>query len=553
MAYNFFSQMQGPSIPVNLFADNYSKGVGVADATNPYVQAVEGVMKGIEQGQTIVANDQNAEIRQNQIDRLPVTNAIQDENLAQERQTTQLNDLKLKVAQGTEEETLAAEKAKLSEEAYRLDQLKAIREKSAQFSQAYQEAATPELKKQLIFSGQYNDVFAANPSLYKQAVTNPAVFNTFNPEEQQAISLNIGKREVKDSVQAAAQKDQPAFLQAQENWKNSSLQKDLAVATGINDPVALAKKVEIVPTGYYEIGDDGKIATNAPGFTGVPGRSVRDYKRNPNYDPNLKTYEAIIDGRRVLGGIDPTEQKTFTTLRSKLPLHDGTVLQQRTQQLEGQAKAANQQSRQSPQATQQNTQADAQTQQRERSFGTGQTADVTTSTEAPITAEQSTVQEAFNLSRADVIPLREPLDSLKGLAKRYVTDPAYRDSVALETSKSQIINDLSSTVAGLEFDKSPVLKSKYTQEKVDQYNKSIEAFQGGSFIDIGFNSEWMNALKISDPKGLYLKDRKPALVLQFEGLYQKLLIQENKRQNLPNNQAQSTKTTNDFLASVRAR
>lgn len=553
MAYNFFSQMQGPSIPVNLFADNYSKGVGVADATNPYVQAVEGVMKGIEQGQTIVANDQNAEIRQNQIDRLPVTNAIQDENLAQERQTTQLNDLKLKVAQGTEEETLAAEKAKLSEEAYRLDQLKAIREKSAQFSQAYQEAATPELKKQLIFSGQYNDVFAANPSLYKQAVTNPAVFNTFKPEEQQAISLNIGKREVKDSVQAAAQKDQPAFLQAQENWKNSSLQKDLAVATGINDPVALAKKVEIVPTGYYEIGDDGKIATNAPGFTGVPGRSVRDYKRNPNYDPNLKTYEAIIDGRRVLGGIDPTEQKIATTLKSKLPLHDGTVLQQQTQSLEGRAKAASQQSRQATASAQQNTDTSPETQAREKSFGLGQTEETPSTEEAPITQEQATVQEAFNLTKADVIPLREPLDSLKNLAKQYVVNPSFRDSTALETSKTQIINDLSDTVAGLEFDKSPVLKSKYTQEKVDQYNKSIESFQNGSFIDVGFSTEWMNALKISDPKGLYLKDRKPALILQFNGLYQKLLIQENKRQNLPTNQAQSAKSTNDFLASIRAR
>lgn len=546
MAYDYFSQMQGPSIPVNLFADNYSKGVGIADATNPYVQAIEGVMKGIEQGQTIIANDQNAAIRQNQIDRQPVTNAIQDENLAQEKQATELQGLKLKVAQGTEDEALAAEKAKLSEEAYRLDQVKQLREKSSQFSKAYQEAATPELKKQLIFSGQYSDVFAANPGLYKQAVTNPAVFATFKPEEQQAISLNIGKREVKDSIQAAAEKDKPAFMQSLENLKNSSLYKDLSVATSMNDPVALAKKVEIVPTGYYEIGEDGKIATNTPGFAGVPGRSVRDYKRNPNYDPNLKTYEAIIDGRRILGGIDSTEQKIITTFKSKLPLHDGTELQQRTQTLDARAKAGSQQARQAPQAAQQNTQADSQTQARERSFGVGQAESTARAQDNPLTPEQATVQEAFNLSTTDVIPLREPLDSLKGLAKRYVSDPQYRDSVALETSKSQIINDLSSTVGGMEFDKSPVLKEKYTQQKVDDYNRTIDLYSVG-----GFFSEWQNAIKIADPKGLYLKDRKQALVLQFEGMYQKILSDENKRQNLSANQAQSSKTTNDIIAAAR--
>lgn len=110
MGYNMFSQLTGPNIDINLFPDSYGKGVTAGNAQQtPLSAAVSGLEKGVQTGQQIIegdqqikANDQNAQIRQNQIDQLPVTNQLQQQHLQQQTAATTIEQSKARLQSATE-------------------------------------------------------------------------------------------------------------------------------------------------------------------------------------------------------------------------------------------------------------------------------------------------------------------------------------------------------------------------------------------------------------------------------------------------------------------
>lgn len=95
MAYDYFTQPQGPSINVSLFQDAAESGIRQGKASpSGFTAAVQGLKEGVEFGQQVEANNQNAQIRQNTIDQLPARNAaqaVQDERQKLALETERLN------------------------------------------------------------------------------------------------------------------------------------------------------------------------------------------------------------------------------------------------------------------------------------------------------------------------------------------------------------------------------------------------------------------------------------------------------------------------------
>lgn len=115
--FDVFRYIGGPQIDTNLFANNVSAGINAGNKlpTN-FTAGVQGLVQGIGQGQQIIQNDQEIDIRQNQIDQQPVANALQETQLKNAQTVEQLNALKLQTEQDTQSLQLENAKAKLEAE-----------------------------------------------------------------------------------------------------------------------------------------------------------------------------------------------------------------------------------------------------------------------------------------------------------------------------------------------------------------------------------------------------------------------------------------------------
>lgn len=102
--FDFFSQPQGPTIPINLFSENSAAGVASGNASPTTLSAaIRGGIKGFQQGQQFTANFQQEQIRQNKIDQQPVSNAQAAADLKAQQQINELNALKLDIANQTQD------------------------------------------------------------------------------------------------------------------------------------------------------------------------------------------------------------------------------------------------------------------------------------------------------------------------------------------------------------------------------------------------------------------------------------------------------------------
>ena len=97
MAYDYFTQPNGPAVSISLFSDAANAGIAAAkNLPSTFTSAVQGIEEGINFGQKVIANNQAATINQNTIDRIPQTNAAQDVQNERQRlalETERLNNV----------------------------------------------------------------------------------------------------------------------------------------------------------------------------------------------------------------------------------------------------------------------------------------------------------------------------------------------------------------------------------------------------------------------------------------------------------------------------
>lgn len=124
MAYDFFTAVPEPTVPISLFADAARAGAAVGNSIpTPVTAAIQGGIQGIQQGQQIASNAQNIEaqrqqnvVRQNQIEQLPVANEMDRLQLQNAEMVNNINAIKLRLQQKTEQQNLQLAEAKAKEE-----------------------------------------------------------------------------------------------------------------------------------------------------------------------------------------------------------------------------------------------------------------------------------------------------------------------------------------------------------------------------------------------------------------------------------------------------
>lgn len=117
MAYDYFTQPQGPTINTSLFQEAAESGIRQGKASPSFfTSAVQGLKEGVEFGQKVVANDQAAQINQNTIDQLPQRNAAQAVQDERQRLALETDRLNAEAAQKNKDSNLLASNLKAQAE-----------------------------------------------------------------------------------------------------------------------------------------------------------------------------------------------------------------------------------------------------------------------------------------------------------------------------------------------------------------------------------------------------------------------------------------------------
>lgn len=183
--FDFFTQPRGPNIDINLYPQAANAGIQGGNAQKTIAQSIMG---GVEQGVELYNQFQNTQIKQHEIDRMPVKDRIQDAQAQNEESIAKINDLKAQVDIATQTQQIDAVKSKLQMDKVKADEETASIKKKNDFESQFS-SMDPNNQKDMIFSGQFNDVFAKYPEVYKRAVG--STFGVMNDEEKQAAGASL--------------------------------------------------------------------------------------------------------------------------------------------------------------------------------------------------------------------------------------------------------------------------------------------------------------------------------------------------------------------------
>lgn len=278
--YNIFSQLEGPKIDTYLFANSANAGITAGkNLPSNFTAGVNGLVQGIGQGQQIVqnqqaitANDQNAEIRQNQIDRIPEQNAEQDADLRLKELTIENNTLALENEKATNALKLENTRAKLKADNAKLAQATtdiAIQKRIAKTINSND----PNAIRGIATNPQFNDWMLRNPNEAEHVLGQIAPH--FTPEEQQDLwkknnfdkAMEMQARERDDNrklIEKSAESVDKAFNEARS-------QPELNAIFGPNaDPKDIAEKYSVGP----RIAETDPINSGRYPLQGADGRNV---------------------------------------------------------------------------------------------------------------------------------------------------------------------------------------------------------------------------------------------------------------------------------------
>ena len=198
MAYNFFTQPQGPTIDISLFGDAQTQGIAAGKALpTPTTAALQGITEGINQGiewlgkqQQLRDNQMELTLKQNQLERLDITNQIQDQQLAEAK-------LKVERDTATQKNQIAATNA----------QLQAQQQKDAIRVEWGQLVAKGDIQGQLAQWDKYAQVLSKTEAEnFAQSVytsNNPAI----TPEQKDRMYQWFTRNKAGDAASRILQKD----------------------------------------------------------------------------------------------------------------------------------------------------------------------------------------------------------------------------------------------------------------------------------------------------------------------------------------------------------
>lgn len=345
-AYDLFTAVPEPKISLSLFGDAATQGIAAGNALpTETTAAIRGAMQGFETGQRMQSNQltierqgQENEIRANQIEQLPVQNEMDQVQLQNAQKVNEINQIKLEMDQANKQDNLDAELARAQYQKQSYDQKKTLNEKASSLQSKYAQA-DPLAQKQMLFSGEYDDVYAAEPKLYDQHLSK--VYGSLNDSEKQAALLASGKLNINSRHEANLEKYTRELSKAKEQLDGDFDLKRAANAVNKN-PEDVVDEIEPVGAGQYETKDDGTIIFGNDGRL----KQKKGYVEGADSKVNLR-----IGPKIVARNVDKKVLDKITGFKSARNNVDGTIRDQQISDLEESIKA--EKSLGAPQAAQQ--------------------------------------------------------------------------------------------------------------------------------------------------------------------------------------------------------
>lgn len=477
MAYNFFTQPQGPVISTSLFAENDTAGIAAGHAQPSYAKAaIDGAIAGFETGQ-------NLRIKQHQIDRQPVADRTQDAQAIALEQQNQANALKLSIQNDTQELARNAEIEELTYKATKLNQETSLINKGKDLQAQLASTTDPLQRKQIIFSGQFDDVFAREP----QKLITAAASVPLTPDEQNKVNLIAKRNTARNEYQKQFDK-----VSAEQPLLEEKLVSDAGIvqaqaSTGLSAS-QLIKDVEPVPTGMYATKPDGTIEFNSNGTPRIDPKFVSD-----------GTFQLRKGDKIVASGLKQENLNLYAKYRANAAVLGGTTLSNQLAEIDSQAQQQAQRQPRNELAP------DAATRQSSAVFAPDLPDDLpleskaqneggvtpnpaavnkamavpfyTRSGKLNVTANpvaESVLQETLGLSNERFEPIRP-------VAKQFLEELARPPegnfgnySPEQQMAVNRVISNLGTYAANQEFDSRPSLQEQYNDAAVAEHNQLVD-------------------------------------------------------------------------------
>lgn len=511
-----FPSLQGPAIPISIFGEAATAGTKVGQAIPSTTTAiVNGTIQGIKEGQqiqqngqAIQANDQNAQIRQNQINQLPVANAMQKAQLEREQNVNEIQALQLKSEQQTQDLQIDNVKAKLENDTNKQQQELNTRKEADAFTTQMQAGGQQQLDA--VFGGKYSKLFAQKPEYYKQALQSAYANPLATPEQKQSIDNYLKRSNATDYYQKQAAQRQSLWNNAKEALLADPVTAAASTGLGVT-PDQVPDNVEFVQAGRYETDDNGRIQLDNTGAR-IPDK---------NWDPKVATgaYDVVSKDGTVLYKGAPKESYTaFLKYKQERNYQDGTYGKIAANNAVG-SNQPKQQPLPKPQVV--------------NPFGMQQN-NGQTAAQMQMDPFDASFAETMRVTPETLTELKEPLNALKNHVSEYVNNPRVRGTDAAITAVNTAVNTTARFIADKEFIESKALQTQYTQSDVDAYNTSLRGKIVGQARNVrqmdylsralGMGSpldSLVDALTIKTPADLYYTTRRNVLEPAIKSVAQK--------------------------------
>jgi hypothetical protein len=451
--FDYMIQPQGPVIPINLYADNANAGIQGGNAMPSMTSSIiNGAIKGLQTGQDMQTQDLQNQVTQHTIDRFPQADAAQDAQASNNQMINRINQLKLQKEEATQKLDIQDTTAKYENDIAKLDQEAKLREKQTAFNAAWQQAQGQD-KANLVFSGQYSDLFSAVPSLYKQSLE--TLLNTpgVSLEQRQGVMTALGKASASDFWTKEAQKAQGKLQAASGALYDAPYMSELATKLNAS-PQEVPGKIEFKESGRYS-SVDGKLQKDP---------ATGDWMQDPNYDPKALTGRWDIvnpsTGDVLFAAVDKDVKKPYVEYATAKNTVDGTYAKWNMANIEAAAEVKGP-PKQAPKVAGFNTPPSS----------AAKTEEALQKEYDPITRA---IKQTLSFDDAQVEVHLPVISAVRSKLEAYQNDPKVRADPQAFKEIQMSLESLIKAKTVEDFKKNPALSEKYSPKAVEEWNSTMQ-------------------------------------------------------------------------------
>lgn len=550
--YDIFTNIQGPAVPVSLYGDAATAGINAGNALPTHLTAgIQGAIKGIQQGQEIVANQQQNQIRANQIERLPVANQVQDAQLKSIQNSNRINEVRANIAAQTEvaatEETLAQlnyQKQKYEEASQAATALAAYSTEAGELD--------PVTFKNNVLSGKYDAVFSSNPKAYEKALKDLYINQQKNGLAQDPITLGaIGTMLKRSNAVSSIDKlAEQKRLEAEANERvvlSDSLTDDLSRKLE-GDPRNFPNRVRVEQQGKYLLDPNTHaiLRSNSGQFIENTPANREFYKiKQDQYDPKSQSFLAFDPntGEILVDNVSPDSKKNYNAAVKFGKLMSGETARATADSIGNDFREEINRARNQ----------------------------ATPPAQGP--GYDAVAQKTLGIGPDTVAAIQPSLKALDKEASIYASSPESRNSPGALSSRAAVVTNTAKAIAKHNFETNPDLKNTYNENAVFKWNKDIDdqiaALENPGFWSFlgkinSFNSpgvmaaqnmtvDTLKSQKAADPLELYYIRQSAPLEKSVNDLFDKLAEARSLQADRVTNNIKASAATASYLASIPRR